>query len=173
MTALQDDPDVFPGVLVLLGIVAAMNLNSYIGLMGGRYRDVRTPAGRSLVPAAEFDASDLVVPHSDYILTLDADSVILPEYCLRLVHLLEQTEHKRDGVAQSPCSAFRGAATRLERIAGATTDLQHIIHQGMTFYGASFWVGAMPSCARRRSTTSLRPNMSGAGRFAATSRTEP
>jgi cellulose synthase/poly-beta-1,6-N-acetylglucosamine synthase-like glycosyltransferase len=119
----------------------ATNLNSYIGLIGGRYRDVQTPAGRTLVPAGDREA-DLVVPECDYILTLDADSVILPEYCLRLVYLLEQSEHRRVAVAQSPYSSFPGSATRLERIAGATTDLQHIIHQGMTFYGASFWVGA-------------------------------
>jgi cellulose synthase/poly-beta-1,6-N-acetylglucosamine synthase-like glycosyltransferase len=119
----------------------ATNLNSYIGLIGGRYLDIQTPAGRTLVPAGDREA-DLVVPDCDYILTLDADSVILPEYCLRLVYLLEQSEHRKVGVAQSPYSAFPGAATRLERIAGATTDLQHIIHQGMTFYGASFWVGA-------------------------------
>ncbi|HEY3727346.1 MAG TPA: glycosyltransferase family 2 protein [Solirubrobacteraceae bacterium] len=119
----------------------AMNLNSYIGLIGGSYRDKLTPAGRTLAPAHSEDA-DLVIPYSDYILTLDADSVLLPEYCLRLVYLLERSENHRIGVAQSPYSAFPGAATRLERIAGATTDLQHIIHQGMTFYGASFWVGA-------------------------------
>jgi cellulose synthase/poly-beta-1,6-N-acetylglucosamine synthase-like glycosyltransferase len=119
----------------------AMNLNSYIGLMGGHYLDVRTPAGRTLVPAGDADP-DLVVPETDYVLTVDADSVILPEYALRLVYLLEQDENARVAVAQSPYSAFPGAATRLERIAGATTDLQHIIHQGMTYYGASFWVGA-------------------------------
>ncbi len=119
----------------------AMNLNSYIGLMGGRYLDVRTPAGRTLVDAGDADP-DLIVPETDYVLTIDADSVILPEYCLRLVYLLEQEEHQRVAVAQSPYSAFPGATTRVERIAGATTDLQHIIHQGMTYYGASFWVGA-------------------------------
>ncbi len=119
----------------------AMNLNGYIGLMGGRYRDVVTPAGRTLVDAVDGPA-DLVVPDNDYVLTLDADSVILPEYCLRLVHLMEQPEHASIGVVQTPYSAFPGAATRLERIAGATTDIQHIVHQGMTFYDASFWVGA-------------------------------
>jgi cellulose synthase/poly-beta-1,6-N-acetylglucosamine synthase-like glycosyltransferase len=119
----------------------AMNLNSYIGLMGGRYLDVRTPAGRTLVDAADADP-DLIVPDADYVMTIDADSVILPEYCLRLVYLLEQEEHERVAVAQSPYSAFPGAPSRVERIAGATTDLQHIIHQGMTYHGASFWVGA-------------------------------
>ncbi len=119
----------------------AMNLNSYIGLMGGEYREVVTPAGRHLLPAAGAEA-DLVVPDSDYVLTIDADSVILPEYCLRLVYLLEHEENSHVAVAQSPYSAFPGAATRLERIAGATTDLQHIIHQGMTYHSASFWVGA-------------------------------
>ena len=119
----------------------AMNLNSYIGLMGGAYREVETPAGLNLVPAGESEP-DLVVPESEYVLTIDADSVIMPEYCLRLVHLLEREEHQKVAVAQSPYSAFPGAATRLERIAGATTDLQHIIHQGMTYNNATFWVGA-------------------------------
>ena len=82
------------------------------------------------------------MPDCEYVLTLDADSVILPEYCLRLVHLLEREEHSRVAVAQSPYSAFPGPATRLELIAGATTDLQHIIHQGMTYHNATFWVGA-------------------------------
>ena len=119
----------------------AMNLNSYIGLMGGAYREVNTPAGLNLVPVPEHEA-DLIVPESEYVLTIDADSVIMPEYCLRLVHLLEREEHQKVAVAQSPYSAFPGAATRLERIAGATTDLQHIIHQGMTYNNATFWVGA-------------------------------
>ena len=120
----------------------AMNLNSYIGLIGGSYREVRTPAGLNLVPAEPGGEVDLVVPAAEYVMTIDADSVILPEYCLRLVHLLEQEENSQVGVAQSPYSAFPGAATRLERIAGATTDLQHIIHQGMTYHSATFWVGA-------------------------------
>lgn len=119
----------------------AMNLNSYIGLMGAAYRDVITVSGRVLVPTSSV-AADLEVPDPDYILTLDADSVLLPEYCLRLVYLLEQSEHARVAVAQTPYSSYPGAATRLERIAGATTDLQHICHQGMTHYDATFWVGA-------------------------------
>jgi cellulose synthase/poly-beta-1,6-N-acetylglucosamine synthase-like glycosyltransferase len=119
----------------------AMNLNSFIGLMGGSYREVLTVSGLVLVPADPADA-DLVVPDADYVLTLDADSMLLPEYCLRLVHLLEQSEHRRTAIAQTPYSAFPGSATRLERIAGATTDLQHIVHQGLTYYDATFWVGA-------------------------------
>jgi cellulose synthase/poly-beta-1,6-N-acetylglucosamine synthase-like glycosyltransferase len=119
----------------------AMNLNSYIGLMGGAYREEVTPAGRMLAPATGHDV-DLEIPACDYVLTVDADSVILPEYCLRLVYLLEREENSRIAVAQTPYSAFPGAATRVERIAGATTDLQHIVHQGMTYHSASFWVGA-------------------------------
>jgi EAL domain-containing protein (putative c-di-GMP-specific phosphodiesterase class I) len=45
-------------------------------------------------------------------------------------------------VAQTPYSAYPGSATRIERISGATTDIQYIVHQGMTHYGATFWVGA-------------------------------
>jgi hypothetical protein len=53
-----------------------------------------------------------------------------------------QPENARLAVAQTPYSAFRGSATRMERLAGATTDLQHIIHQGMSYHDATFWVGA-------------------------------
>ncbi|HUC58725.1 MAG TPA: glycosyltransferase family 2 protein [Streptosporangiaceae bacterium] len=119
----------------------AMNLNSYIGIMGGSYREMRTVTGMVLVPADPADA-DFTVPDTDYVLTLDADSVLLPEYCLRLVHLLEQSQHRNTAIAQTPYSAFPGSATRLERIAGASTDLQHIVHQGLTYYDSTFWVGA-------------------------------
>lgn len=118
----------------------AMNLNSYMGLMGGAYREVEVAGGTALVPTT--GVPDLVVPDPDYVLTLDSDSLLLPEYCMRMVRLLEQSEHAKVAVAQAPYSAFPGAATRLERIAGATTDLQYMAHQGMTYYDATFWVGA-------------------------------
>ena len=122
----------------------AMNLNSYISLMGGRYR-IDDETGEKLLRRLGGDdaaEADLVVPDSRYLLTLDADSQLLREYCLRLVYLLEQPENDRVAVTQTPYSSFRGAPTRIERIAGATTDLQHIQHQGLTYYNATFWVGA-------------------------------
>jgi hypothetical protein len=45
-------------------------------------------------------------------------------------------------VAQTPYNAFPGAPGPVERIAGATTDIQYLIHQGFTRYGATYWVGA-------------------------------
>ena len=118
-----------------------MNLNSYIGLMGGRYRLRPTASGLIHLPVRG-GAFDLEVPDPDYVLTLDADSMLLPEYCLRLVAYLEHPGNADVGVVQTPYSAYRGAPTRIERIAGATTDLQHIVHQGLTHYNATFWVGA-------------------------------
>lgn len=120
----------------------AMNLNAYIALMGGSYRPEETPYGTVLRPVAEPDSGDLTVPDSDYILTLDADSLLLRDYCLRLVYFLEQADNARVAVTQTPYSSFRGASTRIERLAGATTDLQHLLHQGKSYYGATFWVGA-------------------------------
>lgn len=119
----------------------AMNLNSYIDVMGGSYRDETTELGRVLTPVPDGEG-DVDIPDNDYVLTLDSDSLLLPEYCLRLVHMLEQPENERIAVAQTPYSAFPGAATRLERIAGATTDIQHLVHQGLTYFDATFWVGA-------------------------------
>ena len=132
----------------------AMNLNSYIGLMGDSYRKMAVPGGGVALLRTE-GAPDLVVRDPDYVLTLDADSVLLPEYCLRIVHLLQQQEHARVAVAQAPYTSFPGAATRLERMAGATTDLQYMVHQGMTHYDATFWVGAN-AILRKRALDDLR-----------------
>ncbi|MET0447917.1 MAG: glycosyltransferase family 2 protein, partial [Aeromicrobium sp.] len=122
----------------------AMNVNAYLGLMGHVWRPTDTPAGQALdeVDAAEARAGDMVVEDTGYVLTLDADSLLLRDYCLRLVFYLEQTENAKVAIIQTPYSSFRGAPTRIERVAGATTDLQHILHQGMTRYDATFWVGA-------------------------------
>lgn len=120
----------------------AMNLNAYIGLMGGTYRPVQTPDGPILMPVSRRRAGDIIVPDSEFLLTLDADSILLRDYCLRLVYFLQQPDNARVAVTQTPYSSFRGAATRIERLSGATTDIQHILHQGMSHYGATFWVGA-------------------------------
>lgn len=120
----------------------AMNLNAYISLMGKRWRQEETAGSVVLRPSLVPRDDDLLVPDSTYLLTLDADSLLLRDYCLRLVYFLESAGNERVAVTQTPYSSFRGAPTRIERIAGATTDIQHILHQGMTFYGATFWVGA-------------------------------
>jgi cellulose synthase/poly-beta-1,6-N-acetylglucosamine synthase-like glycosyltransferase len=65
-----------------------------------------------------------------YLLTIDADSVVLPDYALRLIRIMQ--EDPKIAVTQTPYSAFPGAPGLLERIAGATTDIQYIVHQGFT-----------------------------------------
>jgi cellulose synthase (UDP-forming) len=120
----------------------AMNLNSYLGLMGRSFDPRPGTDGSGLVLQPAGSSGAIVIPDADYVLTLDADSVLLPEYCLRLVYVLDQPENQRLAVAQTPYSAFPGSTTRIERLAGATTDLQHIVHQGMSYQDAAFWVGA-------------------------------
>jgi len=121
----------------------AMNLNSYLGLMGSSYVTHETADGTLLYRCGTNDAAATMhAPRTDYVVTLDADSVLLPEYCLRIVHLMEQPEHAKVGVAQTPYSSYPDAPTRVERMAGATTDLQYMLHVGMCHYDAAFWVGA-------------------------------
>ncbi len=87
---------------------------------------------------------------------------------------MEQRRTARSRVAQTPYSAYPGAATRLERIAGATTDLQHIVHQGMTYHDATFWVGANAVLRKRALDDIGRGRVRGRlARSAATSRTAP
>jgi cellulose synthase/poly-beta-1,6-N-acetylglucosamine synthase-like glycosyltransferase len=119
----------------------AMNLNSYIGLFGKHLRE-RRQEGRLHLEVVEPRDADISIPDTDYVLTLDADSMILPDYTLRLVQLMEGTGNERIAVAQTPYSAFPEAPGTVERVSGATTDIQFIIHQGFTQYHASYWVGA-------------------------------
>jgi cellulose synthase (UDP-forming) len=120
----------------------AMNLNSYIGLLGRRLRAVHTPAGPCLQDVRAATDAEIEIPAAEFLVTLDADSLLLPDYVLRLVHEMQQPEHERTAVAQTPYCAVPGATGAVERLAGATTDMMHIVHQGSTRYGATFWVGA-------------------------------
>lgn len=119
----------------------AMNLNSYIHLSGKTLRERQRQEGRWL-EECDAEVATLSVPESDYFITLDADSILLPEYALRLIEVMERPQNGRMAVAQTPYSAFPGAVSPLERIAGATTDMQYIIHQGFTRHNATYWVGA-------------------------------
>ncbi|WP_010139475.1 glycosyltransferase family 2 protein [Oceanicola sp. S124] len=117
----------------------AMNLNAYLGLMGSDW-DVETrDDGQYLVPATTSSA-ELTIPQTDYVLTLDADSVIMADYMLTLVGELE--DRPDAAVAQTPYLTFPGGPSPVERIAGATTDIQYLIHQGSSHYDAAYWVGA-------------------------------
>jgi len=119
----------------------AMNLNSYIGLMGNRYQQVQGEDGAHLVLGGRGDAR-YVIPDAEFIITLDADSLLHSNYALQLVSVMQQPGNERYAVVQTPYSAFPGAIGALERTAGATTDIQYIVHQGFTRYNATFWVGA-------------------------------
>jgi len=121
----------------------AMNLNSYLALMGGTYREVKCAWGAgTLLRKSPRTLGALHFPDAPLVLTLDADSVLDPGYASRLARVMTSRGNERVAVAQTPYSAFPDAPGLLERIAGAQTDVQYRIHQGFTRYGATFWVGA-------------------------------
>ncbi|NTW55935.1 MAG: glycosyl transferase [Chlorobiaceae bacterium] len=119
----------------------AMNLNSYIGLCGGCFTERTVPGGTILAKCSSEEAT-LSVPATDYYITLDADSLIVPEYANRLIAIMEKPSNERLGIVQTPYSAVPEADNVIERVAGATTDIQYLIHQGLTSYNATYWVGA-------------------------------
>jgi cellulose synthase (UDP-forming) len=119
----------------------AMNLNAYIALMGTRRVAVRTAGDLQLVAARE-DEPGREFLDAPYILTLDADSLLLPGYTSRLIDVMQRPGNERVAVAQTPYSAIPGAPSALERVAGATTDMQYIVHQGLSANDATYWVGA-------------------------------
>jgi cellulose synthase (UDP-forming) len=118
----------------------AMNLNSYLGLLGKRVREVVRAGKLHLVESDDSGAH--LVPDADFIITVDADSMLLGSYALALTHVMTQPEAAKYGVVQSPFSAVTGCPSAIERMAGAQTDVQWIASQGSTFFNASFWVGA-------------------------------
>ena len=132
----------------------AMNLNSYIALMGRRMAEKPTRDGRTIHEVSGTEPG-FDVPDAEYVLTLDADSLLEPRYTVRLVHFLEREENSRIAVAQTPYSAIPDATCSIERMAGATTDIQYVIHQGFTAHGATYWVGA--NALLRPSRTSPPP----------------
>ncbi|PYN11688.1 MAG: glycosyl transferase, partial [Candidatus Rokuibacteriota bacterium] len=115
----------------------AMNLNTYIALMGGRFRERADGARRLLESAGPYERG-IAFDDSDYVVVLDADTVVHPEYVLRLAHSLARPEHRRFAVIQTPYSAFPGSDRLLGSVAGATTDIQYQVHQGFTYFGATF-----------------------------------
>ena len=117
----------------------AMNLNSYIACMGRRLAERDFDGTLQLVDTAD---GENLAPASPFVLTLDADSILLPEYTERLVAEMARPGNERLAVLQTPYATFPGASSPLERIAGATTDIQLLLHQGYSRYGATFWVGA-------------------------------
>lgn len=119
----------------------AMNLNSYLGLVGKSFQELPTGDRLHLKEVDPCDA-DFSVPDADFFITLDADSLITPDYALRLIHFMQQPENQHIAVAQTPYNSIPNAPTAIERIAGATTDIQYIIHQGFTEFDATYWVGA-------------------------------
>ncbi len=120
----------------------AMNLNSYIMLMGRSWQEIESPHGLQLRECAAGEAGSFTIPAADYVNTIDADSLMTHDYIARLVYFLEQPQHARVAVAQSPCSATPGYRSAVERIASASIDVQFHTHQGYTYWDASFWVGA-------------------------------
>lgn len=119
----------------------AMNINSYLSVMGKSFKIVQHGVMQRL-EASEPEVADICFEDSTYVLTLDADSILNHNYADTLVRIMETKGNERIAVAQTPYSAIPRIDNHLERVAGITTDLQYIIHQGFGAYNAAFWVGA-------------------------------
>jgi cellulose synthase/poly-beta-1,6-N-acetylglucosamine synthase-like glycosyltransferase len=128
----------------------AMNLNAYIALLGGRHREVSKPDGLHLEQVRPSEGpregpgtgAAVSVPDCTWLLTVDADSLLAHDYAARMVELLSQPRHRRTAICQTPYCAVPGLTGRLERTAASTTDIMYLVHQGSTYFGATYWVGA-------------------------------
>ena len=85
----------------------AMNLNSYLGLMGRSWRVSYRGNNAYLEPSAE-ERADLSFPDSKYVLTLDADSILLNDYVLRLVECDGSPGQRAAGGCSNPLQCLSG-----------------------------------------------------------------
>ncbi len=120
----------------------ATNINAFLQLRPGAWREQFRFGERVLKPANDADVPTLVVEDAPFIMSVDADSFVVPRYLTQMLAVLEQPEHVHTAVAQTPYRSIPNAPTELERIAGATTDMQYVVHQGYEQFEAAFWVGA-------------------------------
>lgn len=122
----------------------AANLNSYIGIIGARLREtVRADAlYLEAVENGALEDANVVIPDAKYVITLDADSMLAPDYARRMVAIMESPGNERVAVAQSPYTAIPNPPGIVERIAGATTSLQYVVQHGYTQFRSTFWIGA-------------------------------
>ena len=119
----------------------AMNLNAYIGLMGGAYRVVDTRLGKVLR-----DTDDGSRPRGARV-RLHPDPRRGQRARCASTACGSSTTWSCRATSASPSSrrrTRRSAALRRAWSAspGATTDIAVIVHQGLTYYDATFWVGA-------------------------------
>lgn len=119
----------------------AMNLNSYIALIGKSWKEVETKYGLELHEAAPEEAH-FRIPAADYVNTIDADSLMLSNYLIRMVEMMQRPENDRLAVIQSSVSSIPHSLNTLEHTTGICLDLQFMNHQGFTHWDATFWVGA-------------------------------
>jgi cellulose synthase/poly-beta-1,6-N-acetylglucosamine synthase-like glycosyltransferase len=119
-----------------------MNINSYLGLLGSSYRFDRTGDGNALLSRCTPAEAQLIVPEADFVMILDADTIIAPDYTPTLMRRFYEPGGENLAVVQSPYSTFPGDRGVLQHVAGAQTDMQYLVHQGLTYYNATYWVGA-------------------------------
>jgi cellulose synthase/poly-beta-1,6-N-acetylglucosamine synthase-like glycosyltransferase len=119
----------------------AMNLNSYISLIGKSFVEVEGPDGLCLKECKAENAT-INVPSAPYIVMLDADSLITSDLPPRLIAVMEKPGNERIAVAQTPYTAIPKIPFGLERTAAASTDVQFFNHQGLAYFDSSWWVGA-------------------------------
>ena len=119
-----------------------MNLNSFLGLMGKRVKPDASKGRR--LPRRDLDFNrwpldpGYAVCHHARTQTACCSLVTPPRSSGSWNNLNMLGLPSR----QTPYSAFPNPPGVLERTAGATTDIQYLVHQGFTRFGATFWVGA-------------------------------
>jgi cellulose synthase (UDP-forming) len=119
----------------------AANLNSYVGLMGRSF-DVEAIGGHRFLTETTAGSASISVPDAPYIIILDADSILLPNFATCMLSALESPNNQRVAVMQTPYTTIPNTPNLIEKAAAATTDIYYYVTEGMSFAQAGSWIGA-------------------------------
>ncbi len=120
----------------------AMNLNAFLSLIGGRWREETRSGELRLVPAAAGEAALWELEEPEFVSVLDADTLLRFDYMDEMIEALHEPGRERAGAAFVMARPNPARRSRLHLAACIQTDLMAAsLHYGGVWFDAAYWSG--------------------------------
>jgi cellulose synthase (UDP-forming) len=120
----------------------AMNLNAFLSLLGGRWRETEEENQLILVAAQPEQSALWDLPEHDLVSVLDADTLLRFDYMDETLEAFYEPGGERVGIAFVMARANLTIRGRLHQAASIQTDLMaSSLHYGASWFDAAYWSG--------------------------------
>ena len=120
----------------------AMNLNAFLSLLGGRWREEVSGGEVALVPAGPEEPAMWGYSDPDFVSVLDADTLLRFDYTDEMIDSLHEPGGERAGAAFVMARPTPARRSRLHLAACMQTDLMAAsLHYGGVWFDAAYWSG--------------------------------